>query len=110
MAELARHVRNPAVHSSLSLQVLLHERIVRPPLDYALVLLGIPLVVNRRGRNLFVMIGIAMVTVLAFFLIKSLSSAMGGSGYLLSPAMAAWAPLLVLGPVAYVRFRDVQLV
>jgi lipopolysaccharide export system permease protein len=110
VAELARRVRNPAVHSSLSLQVLLHERIVRLPLDYALVLLGIPLVVNRRGRNLFVMIGVAMGTVLAFFMIKSLAGAMGGSGYLLSPAMAAWVPLLVIGPVAYVRFRDVQLV
>lgn len=110
IAELASRVRNPAVHSSLSLQVMMHERIVRLPLDYALVLLGIPLVVNRRGRNLFVMIGIAMGTVLAFFMIKSLAGAMGGSGYLLSPAMAAWVPLLVLGPVAYVRLRDVQMV
>jgi lipopolysaccharide export system permease protein len=110
VAELAQRVRNPAVHSSLSLQVLLHERIIRPPLDFALILLGIPLVVNRRGRNLFVMVGAAMVTVLAFFMIKSMAGAMGGSGYLLTPALAAWVPLLVIGPVAYVRFRDVQLI
>ena len=94
----------------MSLQVLLHERIIRPPLDFALILLGLPLVVNRRGRNLFVMIGAAMLTVLAFFFIKTLAGAMGGSGYLLSPTMAAWVPLLIIGPVAYVRFRDVQLV
>jgi lipopolysaccharide export system permease protein len=92
------------------LQVLLHERIIRPPLDFALILLGIPLVVNRRGRNLFVMVGAAMATVLAFFMIKSMAGAMGGSGYLLTPALAAWVPLLVIGPVAYVRFRDVQLI
>ncbi len=110
VAELADRVRNPAVHSSLSLQVLLHERIIRPPLDFALILLGLPLVVNRRGRNLFVMIGAAMLTVSAFFLIKTLAGAMGGSGYLLSPAVAAWVPLLIIGPVAYVRLRDVQLV
>ena len=84
--------------------------IIRLPLDFALMLLGLPLVVNRRGRNMFVMIGAAMLTVLAFFAIKTLAGAMGGSGYLLSPTMAAWVPLLVLGPVAYVRFRDSQLV
>jgi lipopolysaccharide export system permease protein len=110
VAELAQRVRNPAVHSSLSLQVLLHERIIRPPLDFALILLGIPLVVNRRGRNMFVMIGAAMVTVLAFFMIKSMAGAMGSNGYLLSPSLAAWVPLLVIGPVAYVRYRDVQLI
>ncbi|EMI22011.1 permease YjgP/YjgQ family protein [Rhodopirellula maiorica SM1] len=108
ISEIASRVKNPAVHSSLSVQVLLHERMVRPPLDYALVLLGLPIVVNRRGRNLFLMIGVAIGTVLFFFAIKTLSGAMGGSGYLLSPAMSAWVPLLVLGPIAYVRFREVQ--
>lgn len=110
VAELIDRVRNPAVHSSMSLQVLLHERILRPPLDFSLILLGLPLVVNRRQRNLFVMIAGAMLTVLVFFAVKTLAGAMGGSGYLLSPSMAAWVPLLVLGPVAYVRFRDAQLV
>lgn len=108
--ELAARLRNPAVHSSLGLNVLLHERILRPSLDYVLILLGLPMVLNRHGRNLFVMIGAAMLTVMAFFTVKTLSGAMGGGGYLLSPAMAAWVPLLVLGPVAYVRFREVQLV
>lgn len=108
--ELAERVRNPAVHSSMGLKVLLHERILRLPLDYSLILLGLPMVVNRHGRNLFVMIGAAMLTVMAFFAIKTLAGAMGGSGYLLSPMMAAWLPLLILGPVAYVRLRDTQLV
>ncbi len=108
--ELADRVRNPAVHSSMGLKVLLHERVIRLPLDYVLILLGLPMVVNRHGRNLFVMIGAAMLTVVAFFAIKTLSGALGGSGYLLSPTMAAWMPLLILGPVAYVRFRDAQMV
>ncbi|MEM8666741.1 MAG: LptF/LptG family permease [Planctomycetota bacterium] len=110
VADLVGRVRNPALHNSLSLQVLLHERIVRPPLDFVLVLLGLPLVVNRRGRNLFVMIGAAMITVMIFFAVKTLAGAMGSNGYVVSPVMAAWVPLLVLGPIAYVRFRDAQLV
>ncbi len=110
VAELIGYVRNPSVYSSMSLHVLLHERIIRVPLDFALVMLGLPLVVNRRGRNLFVLIGIAMITVLFFFAVKTLAGALGGSGYLLSPAMAAWVPLLVFGPIAYTRLRDVQTV
>ena len=110
IAELTRRVKNPAVRSSASLHVLLHERIVRVPLDFCLILLGLPLVVNRRDRNLFVMIGVAIGTVMFFFALKTLASAMGGSGYLMTPPIAAWVPLLVLGPVAYVRLREVQTV
>ena len=107
-AQLSRRLRNPAVHNSMKTRVLLHERLVRVPLDFALFLLGIPLVVNRKNRNLFVMIGAAVVTVLGFFVLKTLASAMGGSGYIFSPAAAAWMPLIILGPIAYVRWREVQ--
>jgi lipopolysaccharide export system permease protein len=110
VAELIGHVRNPAVYSSLSMHVLLHERIIRPPLDFALVMLGLPLVINRRGRNMFVMIGIAMITVLLFFGVKTLAGAMGSSGYFLSQSMAGWVPLLVFGPIAYARLREIQTV
>jgi len=104
--ELIKRVKNPSVHSSMGLRVLLHERLVRLPLDFILILLGLPMILNRHGRNLFVMIAGVSVTVLAFFAIKTISGAMGGSGYLLSPMMAAWMPLLILGPIAYVRLRE----
>ena len=106
--ELARRVRNPAVHSSTSLRVLLHERILRPPLDLILVMLALPLTVNRKGKGLFVLIGAAIGLVLLFFFVKTVAGMLGSNGYLLTPAIAAWVPLLVLGPAAYVRFRDVQ--
>jgi len=108
LAELVARVRNPAVRSSAATEVMLHERILRWPLDFSLVCLGLPLVINRRERNLFVMIAAAMGTVLVFFLLKTIAGAMGSGGYLVSPSMAAWLPLLILGPVAYSRFREVQ--
>lgn len=110
LAELISRVRNPAVHNALDLQVLLHERMVRVPLDFGLILLGLPIVINRHGRNLFVMIGVAMFTVLAFFIVKTLGNALGSNGLWFSPSMAAWLPLIVVGPIAYVRYRDAQLV
>ncbi len=106
--QLFGRLTNPAVRNSLATEVLMHERLVRVPLDFALFLLGLPLVVNRHGRNLFMMIGTAMGIVLFFFVLKTAGSAMGGGGYLLSPALAAWMPLLILGPFAYMRFREVE--
>lgn len=108
MPELIRRIRNPSVHSSKDLHTLLHERMLRPPLDFCLVLMGLPLVVNRGDKRLFSVIAQALGIVLLFFGIKTLAAAMAGGGYLLSPAMAAWLPLLVLGPVAYVRYLDAQ--
>lgn len=106
--ELVRRVRNGSVHSSKDLHTLLHDRILRPPLDFCLVLLGLPLVVNRGDKHLFSVIGQAIGIVLLFFAIKTAAAAMAASGVWLSPAMAAWTPLLVLGPIAFVRYRDAQ--
>ncbi|MCC9601954.1 LptF/LptG family permease [Stieleria sp. JC731] len=105
---LAERLRNPAVHNPLSVTVLLHERLIRVPLDFALVLLGLPLVVNRRDRKLFVTIASAMTMVLLFFSLKTIGSALGGAGILFTPALAAWIPLLILGPIAFMRYREVQ--
>ena len=109
MPELIRRVRNSSVHSSDALRVMLHERLLRAPLDFCLVLLGLPLVVNRGDKRLFSVVGQAMGIVLLFFGLKTVAGGMGGGGYLLSPSMAAWAPLLLLGPLAFVRYRDVQI-
>ena len=108
VAELAGRVRNPDVHSSLALRTTIHERIVRAPLDFGLVLLILPMVVNSRDRKLFVMIGSAVGLVLVFFLIKTIASTLGGSGLLFSPGVAAWLPLLIVCPIAFVRLRAVQ--
>jgi lipopolysaccharide export system permease protein len=106
--ELSGWIRNPAVHSSLALQTQVHERIVRAPLDFALVMLVLPLVVNARGRKIFVLIGSAVGIVLAFFALKMAAGAFGVSGTLFTPALAAWIPLIVVCPLAYVRLRAVQ--
>jgi lipopolysaccharide export LptBFGC system permease protein LptF len=39
--------------------------------------------------------------VLVFYGVTLVCQAMGNNGYLLSPVMAAWIPLLVFAPCAY---------
>ncbi len=106
--ELIRRIRNGSVHSSRDLHTLLHERMLRAPLDLCLVLLGLPLVINRGDSRLFQVVGQAIGIVLMFFGIKTVAGAMANNGYLITSAMAAWAPLVLLGPLAVVRYWDAQ--
>jgi len=110
IVEMVRLIRNPSIHSSDADRVLLHERIVRVPVDMALVLMVLPLVVNRKQKNLFVCIGAAIGIVVFFFAMKTVAGGMASSGYVLTPTIAAWVPFLVIGPLAFVRYRQVQLV
>lgn len=106
MADLIRRMRNPAIFNPPSLKVMLHERMVRVPLDFGLILLGLPIVINRHGRALFFMVGAAMFTVFGFFVVKTIGTTLGSNGIWLSPSMAAWLPLIIVAPIAYVRYRE----
>ena len=110
LTSLIGRVRNPAVHSASSLRVLLHARLVRTPLDIALVCLVLPIAASLAQRNLFVMMGSALLTVVSFFVLKTIASGLGGGGYLASAALAGWLPLLIVGPIGYARYRAVQCV
>ena len=74
-------------------------RIVQPLLDMTLLFLGLPLVVTRESRNVFLAMGMCMAVTVAFTL-----TAMGlqklGEIELLDPALAAWAPLMIFVPLA----------
>ena len=110
LADLISRMRNPAIFNPPSLEVMLHERMVRVPLDFGLILLGLPIVINRHGRALFFMVGAAMFTVLGFFVVKTIGTTLGSNGIWLSPSMAAWLPLIVVAPIAYVLYRESHLV
>jgi lipopolysaccharide export system permease protein len=77
---------------------------VQPLLDVVLIFLGIPLVLTRENRNVFVAAGQCLGLTLGFFVITLASQSLGSS-YLINPVLAAWIPLLVFAPLAYVFAR-----
>lgn len=105
--ELVRGLRNPSLDFPPDVRVTLHSRFVQPLLDVTLLLLGLPLVLRRENRNIFVAAGLGLAVVIAFFLVLITCHAMGAN-YLLSPVLAAWAPLLIFAPIAYAVFRSLQ--
>lgn len=96
---LVRGIRNSALDFGADVRVTIHSRIVQPALDLTLLLLGVPLVLTRENRNVFVAIGacIAMVTL---FTLVVLGFQYMGNEYLIAPSLAAWGPLMVFVPVA----------
>ena len=109
VVQLLDRVRNPAIHSSDAVKTRLHGRLVRPPLDVALFCLVLPLAAAGRGKNLFVMMAAALGTVLVFFVIKSTANVLGSGGYVITPIIAGWLPLMIVGPIGYMRWRAVAM-
>ncbi len=98
-AQLIRSLRKGSPDYGGKVRVAIHARLIQPLLDMTLLFLGLPLVLAWGTRNVF----------FAMFLCGALMSAftavvMGfqqlGAMSVVSPALAAWAPLIVFAPLA----------
>jgi lipopolysaccharide export system permease protein len=92
-------IANQSLDFGPDLRVALHSRMVQPLLDVTLLFLGLPLVVRKETRNVFIAIGLCGAVVSAFSLIVLAFQHLGAM-MIINPALAAWAPLMVFVPVA----------
>jgi lipopolysaccharide export system permease protein len=99
-AELMEHLRNPSLDLGNDARVMLHARMVQPLVDITLFVIGLP-VILRNNRNLFVAAGISLSITAGFFIVTMFCHALGAN-YIVSPALAAWLPLIIFSPAAYV--------
>jgi lipopolysaccharide export system permease protein len=88
-------VRLPSVQ-----RVEIHWRLLRPILDFLLVLIGLPLVLRPEGQKLVVAAGYCGLLMLGVQLLVMGSHFLGGQQILRPAALAAWLPVLVLVPWA----------
>ncbi|MBM4021432.1 MAG: LptF/LptG family permease [Planctomycetes bacterium] len=97
--ELTRAIANPSLGVTADVPLRVHARLMAPALDIALLLMGIPLVLGPNRRGVFAAVGACVLMTVLFFLVVIGSHALA-AGDLLSPSLGAWAPLLLLGPLA----------
>jgi lipopolysaccharide export system permease protein len=97
--ELVASIANPALGVGADIPLRVHARFVAPFLDMSLALLGIPLVVGPNRRGIFVAVGLCVAMTVFFFLV-TLGCHAAASSYVISPSVGAWAPLLILAPLA----------
>jgi len=98
-AELVRAIANPSLGVAADVPLRVHARFVAPLLDMSLALLGIPLVVGPNRRGVFVAVGLCVAMTVVFF-VAVLGCHGLATGYVLSPSVAAWLPLLIMAPLA----------
>lgn len=99
LPELVRELKNPSANSGADVRVAIHTRLVQMFMDGTLVMLGLPVMLSRRSRNAYLSIGICLGLGM-LFMIASLACQSLGNLNLVSPALAAWAPLMLFVPVA----------
>ncbi len=87
--------------------VLFHMRLTRPVLGMILVFMGLSVILTDQNRNVFISAGLCLGLCALFFAAIFASRQLGDSD-MLSPALAAWLPVLVFGPIAFVMFDAVH--
>ena len=98
--------RNDAPRMS-GMAVLFHTRLTRPLLGIILVVMGLGVILGGQNRNVFISTGICLGLCGLFFGMIQTCQMMGNNN-LLAPALAAWLPILVFGPLSWVLFDAVQ--
>jgi lipopolysaccharide export system permease protein len=97
--QLIRGLHNPSLNYQSDVRVEIHARLIRPLLDMTLLFLGLPLIVTRENRNVFIAMGICIVVTVTFSVVVVAAQHLGGISFC-TPALAAWAPLMIFVPIA----------
>lgn len=99
MSELISELNITGADVGADVRVTVHSRIVQPLMDGTLLMLGLPLMLSRGNRNVFLSIGICLGVATAFTLVALSCQSLGGLS-MLRPSLAAWLPLLIFVPIA----------
>jgi lipopolysaccharide export system permease protein len=90
-----------------AIAVLFHMRLTRPILGILLVVMGLSVILRDQNRNLFISAGLCLVLCAVFFAACFACKQFGDNEYV-SPSLAAWLPVLMFGPLAFVLFDAVH--
>lgn len=83
------------------LAVMFHMRVVRPLVGVLLVIIGVSIILRDQTRHVLISAGLCLVLCALFFAAIYAGRALG-TGDFISPAMAAWFPILIFGPIGIV--------
>jgi lipopolysaccharide export system permease protein len=104
---LHEELERPESGRQAPMAVLFHMRLTRPILGILLVFLGLSMILRDQNRNVIISSGLCLVVCGVFFGINYSCKMLGDGGYL-SPALAAWMPVLISGPFCLVMFDAVH--
>jgi lipopolysaccharide export system permease protein len=106
-SRLYQELQRPDTVRVPDIAVLFHMRLTRPILGMILVFMGLSMILTDQNRNDFISAGLCLVLCAVFFA-AIFAAKMLGSKDILSPALAAWLPVLIFGPIAFVMFDAIH--
>jgi lipopolysaccharide export system permease protein len=106
-ARLREELNKPDSTRLAAMAVLFHMRLTRPILGLLLVCLGLSVILRDQNRNVFISTGLCLILCAVFFGACFACKHLGDNEYL-SPALAAWLPVLCFGPLAFALFDAVH--
>ncbi len=86
-----------------SMAVLFHMRLTRPIIALLLVVMGLGVILRDPHRHVFISAGWCLVICSMFFALVFASKYLGDHE-IFPPALAAWLPVLIFGPSAFIMF------
>jgi lipopolysaccharide export system permease protein len=106
-ARLSRELGKPDSTRLASMAVMFHMRLTRPVLGLLLVVMGLSVILRDQNRHVFISAGLCLLLCGVFFAACFACRSLGDNEYL-SPALAAWLPVLVFGPLSFVLFDAIH--
>jgi lipopolysaccharide export system permease protein len=108
LPEMIQNLRKPRLWFGNNQQIKVHSRLLQPFLDLTLLLLGLPLIITRADKNVFVSAGLCFLVV-GLFQVAMIASSSLGSYNLIQPAsLAAWLPVILFVPFATVAIYRID--
>jgi lipopolysaccharide export system permease protein len=105
--QLYQELQKPDSTRLATMAVLFHTHLTRPILGLILVVLGLSVILRDQNRNVVISAGMCLVLCAIFFVTCFGCKALGDND-IISPALAAWLPVLCFGPLAFVMFDAVH--
>lgn len=102
-ARLRQELSRPDSRRLADMAVLFHMRLTRPILGVILVVMGLSVILRDQYRNVFLSAGICIALCALFFTAQFACKSLGDNQNI-SPALAAWLPVLIFGPIAFAMF------
>lgn len=104
---LYQEIDKPGNSKMASLAVLFHGRLTRPILGMILIFVGLSVILRDQNRNVFISAGMCLMLFAAFFIVNFFCRHLGDHEYV-SPALSAWLPVFIFGPLSFVMFDAIH--
>ena len=105
VSEMIEKLKRPSRRFGLGNQVAIHGRILKPVLEFTLVLIGLPLVICKSDRNIFVAAALCTGVIVMLEITTMASHAMGTYRLIPSASLAAWLPVILFLPTTAFSVR-----